>query len=110
MNAFLPFIIAGLVSGSVYGLAATGLVLTYKTTGIFNFAHGAVATAGAYLFYELHSQHGLPWPLALVVSVVAVGLGLGVVLERLGGAVADATAVGKVLATVRVLCLGGGPA
>ena len=36
----LPFIVIGLTTGSVYGLAGTGLVLTYKTSGIFNFAHG----------------------------------------------------------------------
>ena len=39
----LPFIIGGLTTGSVYGLAAVGLVLTYKTSGVLNFAHGALA-------------------------------------------------------------------
>ena len=38
MNALLPFVILGITAGSVYGLTATGLVLTYKTAGIFNFA------------------------------------------------------------------------
>ena len=38
----LPFIIAGLTTGSVYALAGVGLVLTYKTSGVFNFAHGAL--------------------------------------------------------------------
>ena len=47
----LPFIIVGLVTGSVYGLAGVGLVLTYKTSGIFNLAYGALATVAAYLFY-----------------------------------------------------------
>ncbi|MDQ1515201.1 MAG: hypothetical protein QOE80_1031, partial [Actinomycetota bacterium] len=41
MSNFWPFVIAGLTTGSLYGLAAMGLVLTYKTSGIFNFAHGA---------------------------------------------------------------------
>ena len=39
--------ILGITAGSVYGLTGTGLVLTYKTSGIFNFAQGAVATTGA---------------------------------------------------------------
>ena len=52
MRSILPFIVLGLVDGSVYGLTAMGLVLTYKTTGVFNFAHGAVATGAAYLFFE----------------------------------------------------------
>src|SRR5258705_136918 len=46
MHELLPFIIVGITAGSVYGLAATGLVLTYRTSGIFNFAHGAVAAFG----------------------------------------------------------------
>ena len=37
------FIIAGLVLGSIYALAASGLVITYVSTGIFNFAFGSLA-------------------------------------------------------------------
>ena len=44
MKEFLPFIISGIATGAIYGIAGTGLVLTYKTSGIFNFAQGAVAT------------------------------------------------------------------
>ena len=58
MNSYLPFIVSGIATGSIYGLAATGLVLTYKTSGIFNFGHGAIATAAAYFFYYLHVDHG----------------------------------------------------
>ena len=60
----LPFIIIGVVSGAVYGLAAVGLVLSYRTSGIFNFAHGALATLSAYLFYELHDTAHVAWPIA----------------------------------------------
>ena len=52
MSEWLPFIVAGITNGSIYGLAAVGLVLTYKTSGIFNFAHGAQAALGAYLMFE----------------------------------------------------------
>ena len=47
MSLFLGYVITGLVTGSIYGLTGTGLVLTYKTSGIFNFGHGATLTAGA---------------------------------------------------------------
>src|SRR5207245_8108196 len=70
----LPFIISGLVTGAVYGLAAVGLVLTYKTSGVFNFAHGALATVSAYLFYTLHVQHHLSWPLAAFICVFVTPL------------------------------------
>lgn len=103
MKAFLPFIITGLASGSVYGIAGMGLVLTYKTTGVFNFAHGAVATAAAYLFYELHQQHGLPWPVAVVLCVGALAIVGGLGMERVGRGLADASPAMKVVATVGLL-------
>ena len=43
MQDFLPFIVIGLATGAVYGLAGVGLVLAYKTSGIFNLAYGAIA-------------------------------------------------------------------
>ena len=55
----LPFIITGLVTGSIYGLGAVGMVLTYRTASVFNFAQGALATVAAYRFYTLHVHHGL---------------------------------------------------
>ena len=49
MSEFLPFIVIGITTGAVYGLAGVGLVLTYKTSGIFNFAYGAIAAMAAML-------------------------------------------------------------
>lgn len=100
MSEFLPFIIAGLATGSVFGLAGLGLVLTFKTTGIFNFAHGAVGAVGAYTFFELYSQRGVPWPIALVVSVFVLGPILGLLLELMGRALARVGAAMKIVATV----------
>ena len=73
MNDYLPFIFSGLVSGAIYGLAGTGLVLTYKTSGVFNFAYGALATVSAFLFYTLHVQHNVPWPVAAAICLVLIG-------------------------------------
>jgi branched-subunit amino acid ABC-type transport system permease component len=56
----MPFVIAGLVSGAVYGLAAVGLVLTYKTSGLFNFAHGAMATVSGLCVLLAHGHLGRP--------------------------------------------------
>jgi len=50
VSSLVPFVISGVASGAVYGLAGTGLVLTYKTSGIFNFGYGAFATVASYLF------------------------------------------------------------
>ncbi|WP_256788934.1 ATP-binding cassette domain-containing protein [Frankia sp. AvcI1] len=103
MNDLLPFVIIGLVSGSVYGLAATGLVLTYKTSGIFNLAHGAVATTAAYTFYFLRVQHGLPWGLAALLSVGVVGPALGLLLELMARRLAEVRVVYKIVATIGII-------
>ena len=101
----LPFIIAGLTTGSVYGLAGVGLVLTYKTSGVFNFAQGALATVAAYLFYTLHVQHGMAWPLAGFICVFVLGPVLGLLLEILARALANATLNTQVASTVGILLM-----
>ena len=40
---WLQVVLAGIATGCIYSLAGMGVVLTYKATGVFNFAHGAVA-------------------------------------------------------------------
>jgi ABC-type branched-subunit amino acid transport system ATPase component/branched-subunit amino acid ABC-type transport system permease component len=99
----LPFIIAGLTTGSVYALAGVGLVLTYKTSGVFNFAHGALATVSAYLFYTLDVNHGVPWPVAAVVCVLAAGPVLGLVLEQITRKLPSASLAIRVVSTVGLL-------
>jgi len=104
MNALLPFVILGITAGSVYGLTGTGLVLTYKTSGIFNFAQGAVATTGAYVFYILHDDvlHLPAVPTALI-CVFVVGPVLGLGMEAMARRLAEASATMKVVATVGVV-------
>jgi branched-subunit amino acid ABC-type transport system permease component len=100
-----PFVISGLVVGAIYGMSAVGLVLTYKASGIFNFAQGAVATVSAYTFYELHVLHGVNWPVAAAVAVLGVGLVLGLLFERLGRALSGASLAVQVTSTVGVLLI-----
>lgn len=101
----IPFIIAGITTGSIYGLAGVGLVLTYKTAGIFNFAHGALATVSAFLFYALHVEHGMPWPLAAFVCVFVAGPVLGLLFERLARSLAGTSLAVRVVSTVGVLLI-----
>ena len=105
MSTLLPFIVIGLVSGSVYGLAATGLVLTYKTSGIFNFAHGSVAALAVFAFYFLHVQHGVAWPLAAAISVLVLGPVMGLLLERLARLLADVSDTQKIASTIGIVLL-----
>jgi ABC-type branched-subunit amino acid transport system ATPase component/branched-subunit amino acid ABC-type transport system permease component len=83
VNELLPFVVIGLTAGSIYGLAGVGLVLTYKTSGVFNFAYGAIAAVAAFVFYWLRDRHGVDWPIAAVVSVLVLGPLMGLALELL---------------------------
>jgi len=103
VRQLLPFIVVGLASGAVYGLAGVGLVLTYRTSGVFNFAHGAVASAGAFAFFELHEQHGLAWPLAALFVVGVFGPLMGIILELVGRRLAEVGPGLRVVATVGLL-------
>ncbi len=105
IHDLLPFIVIGISTGSVYGLAGTGLVLTYKTSGIFNFAHGSVATLSVFLFFVLRTEHGVPWPLAAGASVLILGPALGALLELLARALGDASHVLKIASTIGILIL-----
>jgi branched-subunit amino acid ABC-type transport system permease component len=103
MKAILPFLLVGVTTGSLYGLAGLGLVLTYRSSGVFNFAHGAVAAAGAYVFYELHILRSMPWFLALVIAVGLFGIVAGWLLERLARLLTGGPAAATVVATVGLL-------
>jgi branched-chain amino acid transport system permease protein len=82
MDQFLSFTILGLVTASIYAVAASGLVVTYTTSGIFNFAHGAVSMLGAFMYWQLSEGWGLPTvPSILLVLLVFAPL-FGFVVER----------------------------
>ena len=89
MRAYWPFIVVGLTAGSVYALAAMGLVVTYTTSGVFNFAHGATGMFATFVFYEWRDT--VPTWLAFVGVVLVLaplfGAFVGSVLfRRLAGA------------------------
>src|ERR1051325_7177253 len=78
---FLSTIFIGLVVGSVYALSGTGLVLTYRISGIFNFAQGAIGMFFAYLFFQLNQggqmnlvfgRYDQTWTLPSVLAIVLV--------------------------------------
>ncbi len=103
MSSVLPFLVVGVTVGSVYSLAGVGLVLTYKTSGIFNFGHGALATLSAYLFYTLHFTHHLAWPLAALISVGALGVVLGIGFERFARQLSQVSVAWQIASTIGVL-------
>jgi len=105
VQEFLPFIVAGIAAGSIYGLAATGLVLTYKTSGIFNFGQGALATAAAYIFYGLHYAGNINWAVSLIVSVVIAGPLMGLGMERISRRLSQQSVAWKIVATTGLILI-----
>lgn len=79
--ALAEYCVIGLLSGGLLSLIALGFVLIYKGTGVINFAMGEFMMLGAYFFYTAKVLWGLPLPLALVLSFIAVAA-CAAVIER----------------------------
>ncbi|HEX6313113.1 MAG TPA: ATP-binding cassette domain-containing protein, partial [Acidimicrobiia bacterium] len=106
MTKFLSLVISGFVSGGIFAIVAAGLVLTYQTSRIFNFAHGAVAFTTALLYFELHSPDGAGWPIvpSAIVSILVFAPLLGLVLDRLLlRRLASAPVYARVMGTIGLL-------
>ena len=77
-DAVAPYIISGLVAGSITAISALGLLITYKSSRVFNFAHGAIAYSIAIFYYYLTTKNG--WSIAVAapftILIVAPLLGL----------------------------------
>ena len=59
----MNLLINGLITGAVFAIAASGLVVTYSTSGVFNFAHGALGMLCAYVYWDLRVNDNHSWPL-----------------------------------------------
>src|SRR5829696_8074622 len=83
MSEFGEFAVLGLPIGCVYALMAMGLVLTYKTSGVFHLAYAGQAFAAARIYYELRVQNEWPIVPAAVLVILVISPPIGLVLERL---------------------------
>jgi branched-subunit amino acid ABC-type transport system permease component len=101
MHDYLPFVVIGLTTGAVYALASLGLVLTYRTSGVFNFAHGAVGMFATYLFYSLRQQ--MPTAPAVVIAVLVVAPLMGLAIDQLFRRLDGAGATASIVATLGLL-------
>src|SRR2546423_15488265 len=76
------FTVIGLVLGGTYALAAMGLVLIYRVSGVLNFAHGAVAMFSTFIAYQDAVRWHLPSLVGLF-AAIAAGMLIGYIIERL---------------------------
>jgi ABC-type branched-subunit amino acid transport system permease subunit len=77
MSSYLLFLILGLGSGATYAILGQGLVLKYRSAGVVDFAHGAVAMFIAYVFVNLRSFGQLELPVVLIPHQISLNGGAG---------------------------------
>lgn len=82
MDKFLIFTIVGLSTAAIYAIIASGLVVTYTTTGIFNFAHGATGMLAAFVYWQLTVKWH--WPILIAIPFVLLVMAplFGMLLDR----------------------------
>ncbi|MCK9900044.1 ABC transporter permease [Parafrankia colletiae] len=75
--------LTGISLGAIAALSGIGVLVTYRTNGVLNFAQGGIATLVAYVFREMVVEWGLPIWLAAVIALAVLSPGIGLLLERL---------------------------
>ncbi|TME65787.1 MAG: branched-chain amino acid ABC transporter permease [Chloroflexi bacterium] len=87
MAAFAAYTIIGLSLGGIFSLAALGIVLIYRTTGVLNFAHGAMGMFSTFIAWQVFYGWSHPfWPgwlstLLAVLAGLVFAAGMGLFLE-----------------------------
>lgn len=75
-------VISGLTIGSLYALAALGLILIYKTSHVVNFAQGEMAMITTFVSFSLLNVSGFSYPIAFLLALI-FSFGFGMVVERI---------------------------
>jgi len=103
VSQFLSFAMPGVPYGCTFALVAIGLVLTYRATGVFNFAFGAQAYFAA-LLYAVLTQAGLPRGLAGALVILVISPLLGVLFDRVVfSRIASANVAAKTVAALGLM-------
>lgn len=104
MTVFLNIVISGAVAGAIYSMMASALVLTYQTSGIFNFSQGAVAFVSAFFYFQLHSGQHLSILVAALITVFGFAPLFGLMLDRvLFRRLAEGPVFARIVGTIGLL-------
>ncbi len=82
LDFILQIVVAGLAQGSLYALAALGLVVIYNASYVVNFAQGAMGMAATYIAWAMLNNLQVPYAVAFV-GALAFAFVLGVVVQTL---------------------------
>jgi len=107
MEMFWQTTIAGLETGSLYALAALGLVLIFRTSDIINFAQGDMAMFSTFVAFTLFNYTG-SYPVAFIGALVFAAI-FGFLMERVFIRPASkANLVSKMIITLGMIMIVGG--
>jgi sulfate-transporting ATPase len=105
VNEVFRFGLIGLGAGSLYALAAVGMVLVYRGSRVVNFAQGSIGMVGAFVYWEVAHEQDLGHPLAIVAGLAAsAAIGAAVhllIMKRMQ----DASALSRIVATLALLIM-----
>jgi branched-chain amino acid transport system permease protein len=96
---FTPFIATGLGLGAVYAIAAMGIVLLYRASGVINFAFGALGALAAHVCWQL-IEFGVPAPLAWALGIMAAAFGSMIYGRFISARLVDRDPVVRSIATL----------
>ena len=82
VSEFISYTVIGIFTGAAYAIAASGLVLTYSTTRVFNIAHGAVGMIFAFVYWDFSVRQDIPVWLSLVLVLFVAAPLFGVFVQR----------------------------
>lgn len=103
MTILPQIFVSGLAQGSLYALAALGIVVIFNASQVVNFAHGAMAALAAYVTWSLLGTLHVPYPLAVLAALI-VAFGVGYAIEAvLLRRVVDAPPLTQIVVTLGLL-------
>jgi branched-chain amino acid transport system permease protein len=98
------FFVVGMALGGIYAITAGGLVVTYATTGIFNFAHAAIGCFLAFCYWQLTVKMHLPTLAGMAVTLLVIAPLIGILLDRvIMRRLRDAALVVQLMVTVGLM-------
>ena len=103
MEEVFRFALIGLGLGAMFSLAAQGLVLVYRGSGVLNFAHGAIGMIGAYASYECRTSLGLPFLISALAGVLTSAVVGALCQVLILGRMKRASPLTRVVATLGIL-------
>jgi sulfate-transporting ATPase len=96
------FAILGAATGSLIALSSLGMVLTYRGSGVLNFASGAMGMVGTFAYWELHDANHVWMPIAMIAGIAVSAL-LGYITSLLIRPLEHASTLMRVVVTLTLL-------